>query len=55
MRGLPRWTVVVMISFTISADEKKRMRCFYDWVRSYKGKLPMSREQLEKYLKDRNF
>ena len=24
-------------------------------VRSYKGKLPMSREQLEKYLKDRNF
>ena len=28
---------------------------FGNWVRSYKGKLPMSREQLEKYLKDRNF
>lgn len=25
------------------------------WCRSYRGKLPMSREQLEKYLKERNF
>lgn len=28
---------------------------FVQWVRNYPGKLPMSREQLEKYLKERNF
>lgn len=28
---------------------------FVNWVRHYPGKLPMSKEQLEKCLKDRNF
>lgn len=28
---------------------------FVNWVRNYEGKLPMSREQLEKFLKERNF
>ena len=28
---------------------------FIDWLRNYKGTLPMSSEQLEKYIKDRNF
>ena len=38
-----------------SAWSDEMNKRFGDWVRSYKGKLPMSREQLEKYLKDRNF
>ena len=38
-----------------SAWSDEMNKRFGDWVRSYKGKLPMSREQLEKYLKDRKF
>ena len=28
---------------------------FVQWVRNYKGTLPMSRDELERYLKERNF
>ena len=28
---------------------------FVDWLRNYKGTLPMTQEQLESYIKDRNF
>ena len=38
-----------------SAWNDEMNKRFGNWVRSYKGKLPMSREQLETYLKDRNF
>lgn len=32
------------------------MNCrFANWLRSYKGSLPMSKEELEQYLKERNF
>lgn len=38
-----------------SAWNDEMNKRFGNWVRSYKGKRPMSREQLETYLKDRNF
>ncbi len=28
---------------------------FREWVKTYEGKLPMSKESLEKYLETRNF
>ena len=34
-------------------DEMNRR--FAQWLRSYKGQLPMSRDELERYLKERNF
>lgn len=51
--------IVLTAEFTRLSDEfgeeMIKAGVYTDWVRSYKGKLPMSREQLEKYLKDRNF
>ena len=38
-----------------SAWDDEMNKRFGNWVRSYKGTLPMSRDQLERYLKDRNF
>ena len=38
-----------------SAWDDEMNKRFVKWVRGYKGKLPMTREQLEKCLKERNF
>ncbi len=38
-----------------SAWNDEMNKRFAQWCRNYKGKLPMSREQMEKYLKERNF
>ena len=38
-----------------SAWSEEMDKAFGKWLRSYKGELPMSRKELEKYLKDRNF
>lgn len=38
-----------------SAWSDEMNKAFVKWVRNYPGKLPMSKEQLEKCLKDRNF
>ena len=38
-----------------SAWSDEMNKKFVKWVRNYPGKLPMSREQLEKCLKERNF
>ena len=38
-----------------SAWSEEMEKAFGKWLRSYKGELPMSRKELEKYLKDRNF
>lgn len=38
-----------------SAWDDEMNKRFVKWVRGYKGKLPMTREQLEQCLKERNF
>lgn len=38
-----------------SAWSDEMNKAFVKWVRNYPGKLPMSKEQLEKCLRDRNF
>ena len=38
-----------------SAWSKEMNESFKKWLDSYKGKLPMTREELAKYFEERNF